>query len=116
MFRSGGGASRKPPGGVFPAGGGNLRFVLRSPAKEARILNCVEQLHMDREQAYKMCADVDRARARYHERYAGYPVMDPEHFDVMMNSDLLGVSGSAAALAGLARRKFCLPDVSAGEM
>ena len=29
MFRSGGGASRKPPGGVFPAGGGNLRFVLR---------------------------------------------------------------------------------------
>ena len=92
-----------------------LRVFIYAP-KEARIRNCVEQLHMDREQAYKMCADVDRARARYHERYAGYPVMDPEHFDVMMNSDLLGVSGTAAALADLARRKFHLPDPSAKEL
>ncbi len=35
---------------------------------------------------------------------------------LMMNSDLLGVSGTAAALADLARRKFHLPDPSAKEL
>ena len=89
-----------------------LRVFIYAP-REARIRNCVEQLHMEKEQAYKMCVDVDRARERYHERYAGYSVMDPEHFDVMLNSDLLGVSGSAAAIAGLAKRKFQLTDCPA---
>ena len=86
-----------------------LRVFIYAP-KEARIRNCVERLHMEKEKAYKMCADVDRARERYHERYAGYSVMDPEHIDIMLNSDLLGIDGTAEALAALARRKFNIPS------
>lgn len=84
-----------------------MRVYIYAPL-ETRVQNCVEQLHMTREQAYKMCRDVDRARERYHEKYAGYSTMDPEHFDVMMNSGLLGVEGTAAALTALAKRKFGL--------
>lgn len=84
-----------------------MRVFIYAPV-EARVRNCVERLNMTREQAYKMCADVDRARRRYHEKYAGYPPMDPEHVDLMLNSDLLGVDGTAQALAEMVRRKFQL--------
>lgn len=82
-----------------------LRVFIYAPM-EARIKNCVETLHMTREQGKKMCVDVDKARLAYHKRYAGYAPNDVEHMDLMLNSAALGVEGTAEALAAFIRQKF----------
>jgi len=44
----------------------------------------------------------------YHREFTGYDPMDPEHFDLMLNSSMLGVDGTAEMLADIARKRFAL--------
>lgn len=72
----------------------------------ARFRNCVDVLGMQPEEAKKMIADVDRARKFYHKQYAGYAPDNPEYKDFMINSDMLGVDGTARILADVVRARF----------
>ena len=75
---------------------------------EARMKNCIENLNMEEKVAKKMIADVDRARDLYHMHYAGYLPGDVNYKNVLIDSSLLGVDGTAEFLAELARKKFGL--------
>ena len=53
-----------------------------------------------------MIKEVDEARDNYQMRYAGYHAYDPMYKDLMINSSLYGVEGTADFLADAVRRKF----------
>lgn len=73
---------------------------------DQRLKNCINNLHMDTDTARKMIQEVDQAREAYHLRYAGYTPGDFSHNEIMINSSLLGVEGTAKYLAELVRQKF----------
>lgn len=81
-----------------------VRIHIYAP-EEDRFDNCVKLLLMSPEDARKSILDVDRARTAYHLRYAGYKPDDPEYKDIMINSSLLGVEGTAEYLCGLIKLK-----------
>lgn len=73
-----------------------------------RLDNCIHSLGMQPDEAKRMIADVDKARRSYHRQYAHYECDDPEHKDLLVNSSLLGVDGTAQLLAEMAKLKFHL--------
>lgn len=73
---------------------------------EDKLKNCVELLNMKEEEARKMIVDVDKARASYHKHYAGYAINDMRYKDLMINSSLVGVDGTAELLVDLVKKKF----------
>lgn len=86
-----------------------LRVYIYAPY-EARYRNCVDMLRLDQESAKKMIKKVDKARKAYHLHYAGYAPGDPDNLDLMINSDVFGVNGTAEALANLVRIRFCMDE------
>ncbi len=68
---------------------------------EARLRNCVDTLLMTEEEAKKMIAKVDKARDSYHMRYAKYHPEDIRHKNILIDSSLLDVDGTARLLAEL---------------
>lgn len=79
-------------------------FIYAPYAK--RLENCINSLDMTEEQAKKMILRVDRARASYHKRYAGFAPDDPKHKQLMMDSSLLGVEGTSDLIAQMVKLKF----------
>lgn len=73
---------------------------------EARYNNCINELHMEPKEAAQMIHEVDHARDAYHMKYAGYHPEDINYKDILLNSDLLGVDGSAEYLCDIIKRKF----------
>lgn len=73
---------------------------------EDKLRNCVELLHMKEDEARKMIIDVDKARASYHKHYTGYAINDIRYKDLLINSSLLGVDGTAELIAELVRKKY----------
>lgn len=73
---------------------------------EARLKHCIEDLHMDETEAKRMMKSVDEARNSYHMQYAGYLPDDKRHKDILIDSSLFGVDGTAEFLAEAVRRKF----------
>lgn len=73
---------------------------------EARLKHCIEDLHMDETVAKRMMKSVDEARDSYHMQYAGYLPDDKRHKDILIDSSLFGVDGTAEFLAEAVRRKF----------
>ncbi len=71
-----------------------------------RLANCVGTLHMEKSEAKKMIAEVDKARVTYHKYFAGFAPSDPAHKHIIINSALLEVEGTAQALAAIIRQKF----------
>ena len=53
-----------------------------------------------------MIRAVDEARDSYHMQYAGFLPDDTRHKDIMIDSSLFGVEGTAQYLADAVRRKF----------
>lgn len=75
---------------------------------ENKYQNCVNYLHLDPKDAKKLIKNVDRARKAYHMRYAGYSPDDMAHNDLLVDSSVLGVDGTAALLVEMAKLKFGL--------
>nr|WP_314466129.1 cytidylate kinase-like family protein [uncultured Clostridium sp.] len=73
---------------------------------EKRLKNCVETLGMTEGEAKKMILSVDKARNAYHKKYAGYLPGDPEHKQLMIDSSLLGVTGTAKLIAEIVHQLF----------
>ena len=71
-----------------------------------RLANCVGALGMEKTEAKRMIAEVDKARMAYHKYFAKYAPGDPEHKHIIINSALLEVEGTAQALATIVREKF----------
>ena len=61
---------------------------------------------MDPAEAKRMIREVDKARDLYHRHYAGYSPDDVNYKDLMINSSLLGVEGTAQYLAELVKKRF----------
>lgn len=58
------------------------------------------------EEATKMIYKVDRARAAYHRRYAKYAPEDPDSKQIMIDSSMLGVKGTAEVLSDIVKKRF----------
>ncbi len=74
----------------------------------ARLKNCVDDLHMRVPEAKRMIAAVDKARESYHRHYCGYSMSDKDHKHLMIDSNMLGIDGTTAALAYIIRQRFGL--------
>ena len=61
---------------------------------------------MDPATAKRMITDVDKARDSYHKHYAKYAPSDYRYKDIMINSALLGVEGTARHLASIVKEKL----------
>ncbi len=77
---------------------------------ESRYRNCVDILRMDQETAHKTIKKVDKARKAYHQHYAGYAPGDPLQLDLLINSEVFGINGTAEALANLVKVRFNLDE------
>ena len=75
-----------------------LNIYIYAPV-DARYKNCVEVLKMKPEEATKMIYKVDKARTAYHKRYAKYAPGDLDSKQIMIDSSMLGVKGTAEVLA-----------------
>nr|WP_288556519.1 cytidylate kinase-like family protein [uncultured Mediterraneibacter sp.] len=86
----------------------NCMRVYISAAYEDRLRNCIDVLGMTPENGKKMIAKVDKARESYHQHYAGYQPSDIGHQDLIINSSMLGINGTAQCLAAIAKERFHL--------
>ena len=73
---------------------------------EARLKHCTEDLGMEEAEARRMIKLVDEARNSYHMQYAGYLPDDKRFKDILIDSSLFGVEGTAEFLAEAVRKKF----------
>ena len=73
---------------------------------EARLKHCTEDLGMEEAEARRMIKSVDEARNSYHMQYAGYLPDDKRFKDILIDSSLFGVEGTAEFLAEAVRKKF----------
>ncbi|WAJ24323.1 AAA family ATPase [Lacrimispora xylanolytica] len=83
----------------------NINIFIYAPYQK-RIENCVNSLGMTVSEAKRMIQSVDKARNTYHKKYAGYLPNNPEHTNLMIDSSLLGVTGTAQLIAGVVRQLF----------
>ena len=77
---------------------------------EARLKHCITELGMEEAEARRMIKSVDEARDSYHMQYAGYLPDDKRHKDIMIDSSLFGVEGTAQFLAEAVKKKFCVGE------
>lgn len=70
---------------------------------EQRLKNCIEILNMDERTARKMINEVDRARDSYHMHYAKCIPNDVQYTNIMLDSGLFGVTGSAKSLVEIVK-------------
>lgn len=73
---------------------------------EARLEHCIKDLGMEEDEARRMMAAVDKARESYHMNFTGYMPDDKSHKDILIDSSLLGVEGTAEYLVELVKKKF----------
>lgn len=83
----------------------HLHIYIYAPY-EKRLENCINYLGMTQEEASKMIRDVDKARAAYHKRYAGFLPDDIQHKDLMINSSYMSFDETADFLAGFIQKRF----------
>lgn len=65
---------------------------------EKRYEVCLNDYHMQPNEAKKMILEVDKARERYHKQYAGYLPADTRYKDILINSSILGLEGTVDML------------------
>lgn len=82
-----------------------LRIYIQAPYED-RLANCVNNFNMTEAKAKKMITEVDKARERYHWKYAGYGPQDNK--DIILNSASFGVEGSVDVLETVIKKHFNL--------
>lgn len=78
---------------------------------EQRIENCVNTLGMEESEAKQLIVKVDEARDAYHMNYAGYHPDDKNYKQILIDSSVLGVEGTAEFLVDFVKRRFEQADV-----
>lgn len=82
---------------------------------QARIRNSLQTLGCTTAEPQRIIEEVDKARAEYYRTRTGCEVNNTRYRDLFLNSNLLGVRGSAALIADAVRQKFGLPEPNAGK-
>lgn len=80
---------------------------------QARIRNSIQTLGCTTAEPQRIIEEVDKARAEYYRSHTDCEVNNTRYRDLFLNSNLLGVDGSATLIADTARQKFHLPAVDA---
>ena len=75
---------------------------------EVRVRNSVEQLGLSEDEARRMCVEVDKARDSYQMRYAGCLLDDKRTKNLLIDSSLFSVEGTAEFLVEAVKRRFRL--------
>ena len=83
----------------------SIHIYIYAPFKD-RLKNSITDLGIPEKEARRMIKEVDKARDNYQMRYAGYHAYDPLYKDLMINSSLYGVEGTAEFLADAVKRKY----------
>ena len=84
----------------------NLMRIYIYASYQDRLKNSIEDLKLDEQEAKHMIKAVDEARNEYQMNYAGYLPDDKRYCDIMINSSLFGVRGTADFLADAVRRRY----------
>ncbi len=75
---------------------------------QARIVNSIRYLGGTVAEPQRIIEEVDKARADYYRSHTGCEVNNTRYRDIFLNSNLLGVEGSAQLIIDAAKRKFGL--------
>lgn len=94
---------------LFKDNKNSLHIYIYAPY-EKRLENCVNSLFLKPEEAKKTISEVDKARTYYHMHYTGYLPYDYKHKDIMIDSSILGINGTAEYLADMVKRRFRLEE------
>lgn len=78
---------------------------------EYRVQRCMDALHLDEAKARKTVTAADKKRSAYHRKFAGYSSGDYKHKQLLIDSSILGVDGTADLIAGIIKKKF-RPDLA----
>lgn len=73
---------------------------------QARIVNSIQALGYTAAEPQRIIEEVDKARAEYYRIHTGCEVNNTRYRDLFLNSNLLGVQGSAELIVDAAKRKF----------
>ncbi len=71
---------------------------------DTRIATIQERFDISEKQARDQITKEDKARASYYNYYTTYKWGTPEHYDILINSNLLGVDGTADAILHIASK------------
>ena len=82
---------------------------------QARIRNSIMTLGLANAEPQRIIEEVDKARAEYYRSHTGCEVNNTRYRDLFLNSNLLGVEGTADLIVDAARRKFGLAETPAEE-
>lgn len=85
----------------------HLSVFIYAPYYE-RLKNCIDTLQLDPDEAKRVMDEVDKARDNYNRHYSGLPILDMTMKDIMIDSSILGVEGTADYLVEFVKRKFDL--------
>ena len=75
---------------------------------QARIRNSILTLGLATAEPQRIIEEVDKARAEYYRSHTGCEVNNTRYRDLFLNSNLLGVEGTADLIVDAVRRKFGL--------
>lgn len=84
----------------------NIMNIYIYASYEARLSHCIKDMGLEEDEARRMIRSVDQARDQYHLQYAGYKPDDKRFKDIMIDSSLFGIEGTAEFLADAVRKKF----------
>ena len=79
---------------------------------QARIVRSIHTLGCTAAEPQRIIEEVDKARAEYYRTHTGCEVNNTRYRDIFLNSNLLGIEGSAKLLVEAARQKFHLPETT----
>lgn len=82
-----------------------IRIYIYAPY-EARLDHCLHDLNLDEDTAKKMMKSVDEARDHYHMHYAGFLPNDQRFKEIMIDSSMLGIEGTADYLVDAVIKRF----------
>lgn len=77
--------------------------LVASAAHRAGVV--AKRLDVPLEEAQKRVRDVDAHRARYHRQYYNRDWADPHHYHLTINTELLGIEGSAGLIVAAVKRE-----------
>lgn len=80
----------------------HVKLVASAPYRVGVV---AERLAIPLEEAQKRVRDVDAHRARYHKQYYNRDWTDPHHYHLTINTELVGIEGSAALIVAAVKRE-----------
>ncbi len=83
----------------------HISIFIYAPYYE-RLKNCIDTLDMQPDEAKRIIDETDKAREQFNIHYAGCSATDITMKEIMIDSSLLGIEGTAELLVDAVKRKF----------